>query len=244
MKAIILVAGYATRMYPLTLNKPKALLTLNERPIIDYIVDQINTLPEVSEIIVVSNHKFYPQFESWAAEVKSSIPISLLDDGSTTEENRLGAIGDIGFTIRVRNISEDVVIVAGDNFMTYPMIEQYELFKKKQSDVVCAQKIDDKKQLRQFAVAILNDNNKVLSLVEKPVDPPSDLAIFATYFYKKETLPLFFQYIQEGHTQDAPGYFIQWLHKKKDIYAYIMNGKCYDIGSIDAYNALQKGVAD
>lgn len=242
MKAIILAAGYATRMYPLTLTQPKALLSVKGRAIIDYIVDQINTLPDVNELIVVSNHKFFAHFDSWKKHHSNSgIPITLLDDGSISEDDRLGAIGDIIFTLQVKNIDEDIVVIAGDNYMTYPLLEQYEFFKEKQSPVVCAQRIEDKAELSRFAVATLDPDNKVLSLVEKPADPPSDVAVFATYFYPKETLPLFKKYFDEGQSPDAPGYFIQWLHKKDDVYAYIMNGECYDIGTIEAYEAM-KGI--
>ncbi|MCL2399319.1 MAG: sugar phosphate nucleotidyltransferase [Defluviitaleaceae bacterium] len=227
-------------MYPLTLNQPKALLPLNGKPIINFILDQINTLPNVNEIVVVSNHKFYPQFELWAKNVESKSPVSVLNDGTTTEDNRLGAIGDIHFTLRVKDIDEDIVVIAGDNYMTYPLSEQYQLFKEKQSDVVCGQRLNDRKLLSRLAVATLDDNNKILSLVEKPEDPPSDVAIFATYFYQKETLPLFSKYLQEGEIPDAPGYFVQWLYNKKDVYTYIMNGECYDIGTIEAYDTMQK----
>jgi len=239
MKAIILTAGYATRMYPLTLNQPKALLPLGGKPVIDYIINQVNTLPDVNEIIVISNHKFYRHFEKWVEAVKSVIPISLLNDGSTNEDDRLGAIGDINFALKENNIDEDIIVIAGDNFMTYPLLEQYQFFKTKQSDTVCAQRLADRKMLSQFAVAILDKSNKVMSLIEKPVDPPSDVAIFATYFYKRDTLPLFDQYMEEGQNTDAPGYFVQWLHKKKDVYAYIMNGECHDIGTIEAYHTMQ-----
>jgi len=238
MKAIILVAGYATRMYPLTLTQPKALLPVGGRPIIDRIVDQINELPEINEIIVVSNHKFITQFQKWTETVVSKIPIALLDDGSTNEDDRLGAIGDMHFTVHLKNIKEDIVVIAGDNFIDYPLMEQYDFFKQKQSDTVAAKKIDDRILLTRLAVATTDENSKILSLVEKPTDPPSNLAIFATYFYKADTLPLFDQYLKEGNTPDAPGYFVQWLHKQKDVYAYIMNGDCIDIGTVDAYKEL------
>lgn len=239
MKVLILAAGYATRMYPLTLNQPKALLTLDGRTLLDYILDQINTLPEVNEIIVISNHKFYPHFQEWVSSVKSECPIFLLDDGSTTEKNRLGAIGDIDFALKIRKVEEDIIVIAGDNFIDYPLLEQYQFFKEKQADVVCAQQMSDKKALTQLAVATVDSDNKILTLVEKPSEPPSDLAVFATYFYKKETLPMFSEYLQEGQIPDAPGYFLQWLHKKKDVYVYVMNGQCHDIGTVDAYRAMQ-----
>ena len=244
MKAIILAAGYATRMYPLTLNRPKALLTLNGRAIIDYIVEQINGLSAADEIIVVTNHKFYENFRVWTKDVRSKIPISLLNDGSTDENNRLGAIGDIIFTLNEKKIDDDLLIIAGDNYSTYPLIEQYGLFTEKQSDIICAKKLADRNLLKRFAVAELDSSGRVVNLVEKPDNPQSDYGVFATYFYKKETLPLFAEYKKSGQNTDAPGYFIEWLHKKKDIYAYIMNGDCYDIGTIEAYDEMKKLLGD
>ena len=239
MKAIILAAGYATRMYPLTLTQPKALLPLGGRAIIDYIVDQLNTLPDINEIIVVSNHKFIEHFKRWHPTAKSDIPITILDDGSTEEDDRLGAIGDIRFTLQVKKIKEDVVVIAGDNFITYPLREQYDLFKSKNSDVVCAKVLHDRELLQRFAVATLDENNKVIALVEKPQEPPTNIGVYATYFFQQSTFELLQKYIQEGKIQDAPGYFIQWLHRQKDVYAYIMNGDCYDIGTIHAYKEIQ-----
>lgn len=238
MKAIILLAGYATRMYPLTLDRPKALLPLGGRPVIDYIVDQINRIPEVDQIYAVTNHKFYTPFSEWQRSVVSSIPIEVIDDGTTTEDNRRGAIGDIYFTLNEKDIHEDIVVIAGDNYFTYDLREYYEFFKQSCHDAVCAGRINDREQLKQFAVATLDENGKLLSLIEKPSEPPTDIAVYATYFYKKETLPLFERYMSEGNKPDAPGYFVQWLYQIKDVYAYIMNGKCYDIGTIAAYEEM------
>jgi glucose-1-phosphate thymidylyltransferase len=238
MKALIFVAGYATRMYPLTLDKPKALLPLGGRPVIDYILEQINQLPAVDKVYVVTNHKFAPQFDMWAREAVSAIPIELLDDGTTNEEDRRGAIGDIYYAICEKGIDDDLLVVAGDNYFTYSLTNYYAFFKEKGSDAVCAIRESDRKRLRQLAVAKLDDCGKVTALVEKPQEPESDIAIYATYFYKKETLPLFARYLEEGNSPDAPGYFVQWLHKIKDVYAFIMDGECYDIGTIEMYEAV------
>jgi glucose-1-phosphate thymidylyltransferase len=238
MKAVILAAGYATRMYPLTLNQPKALLKVGKKAIIDYIIEQLNKLPGLGHIYVVSNHKFIQQFEEWRISAPSSVPVTVLDDGSTDENNRLGAIGDINFAITEAGIDDDIVVIAGDNYLAYDLKEQYGFFKEKGCDTITAGRIDDIELLRRFAVAVLAPDGKVLSLVEKPEEPPTDIAIYATYFYKRETLTLFKKYLNEGNNPDAPGYFPQWLHTKKDMYAYIMNGECYDIGTIDAYEKI------
>ena len=132
MKAIILVAGYATRLYPLTINMPKALLPINKKPIIDYIVDEINTVDDIDEIYVVSNHKFADQFEKWAQNHKSVQKISVLDDGTETEETRRGAIGDILYTIDNYNIDDEVMIIAGDTFFTYKLKDYYNFYRQKE----------------------------------------------------------------------------------------------------------------
>jgi len=240
MKAIILVAGYATRMFPLTENQPKALLPLKGKPVIDYITDQIDRLPGVDHIYVVSNTKFYPHFCEWAEKKSNPIPISVLDDGTTTNATRRGAIGDIYFTLTEKNIDEDVFIIAGDNYCTYDMKEQYDFFKQTGCDTLAGKEIDDYEALKAFAVAKLDEKGKVLELVEKPEKPASNIAIYASYFYRKDTLPLFKQYLDAGQNPDPPGGFPQWLHKIKDVYAYTMNGDCYDIGTIEMYERMNK----
>jgi len=239
MKAIILIAGYATRMYPLTENQPKALLPLKGKPVIDYIVEQINQLPEVDKIYAVTNHKFYTHFCNWAKTAPTNIPVEVINDGTTSNENRRGANGDIQFCIDEKNIDDELFIVAGDNYFTYDLKEQLNMFRTTGCDTIAGKELDDIEQLKAFAVAKLDANGKVLDLVEKPQVPESNIAIYATYFYKKETIPLFKQYLDEGNDPDKPGSFPQWLHKTRDVYAYIMNGDCYDIGTIKMYEEMK-----
>jgi glucose-1-phosphate thymidylyltransferase len=239
MKAIILVAGYATRLYPLTLNTPKPLLPVNGKAIIDYIVDEIVTVPAIDSIIVVSNHKFAGNFEKWAADRNYGIPITVLDDGTSTVDDRRGAIGDIYFAIKDRQLDDDVMIIAGDNLFTYKLADYYEFYKKVGGDCIVTKQLDDVSLLKQFAVAELDGNGRVLSLVEKPENPKSNIAVFAAYIYRRETLPLFDVYLEEGNQPDAPGFFVQWLYKRRDVYAYIMDGECYDIGTPKSYEEAQ-----
>jgi len=239
MKAIILVAGYATRMYPLTENQPKALLPLKGKAVIDYIIEQINKLPEVDTIYIVSNSKFFPHFSEWAKTAPTTIPVEVLDDGTTTNANRRGAVGDIYFTITEKNIDDEIFVVAGDNYFTYDLKEQYDVFRKTGCDTIAGKELDDIEQLKAFAVAKLDENGKVLDLVEKPQNPESNIAIYATYFYRKDTVPLFKKYLEEGNDPDPPGSFPQWLHKKRDVYNYTMNGDCYDIGTIAMYEEMK-----
>ena len=240
MKALILVAGYATRLYPLTKNIAKPLLPINNRPMIDYIIDEINTIKEISEIFVVSNHKFAHQFFEWEQNKTNPIPITVLDDGTTTEENRRGAIGDIQFVIEECKIDDDLMVIAGDNFFTYKLEDYFQYFKNLYKDCVIVKKYTDVEALKSLGVAQVDKDFKVLDLEEKPQEPKSDLAVYATYMYRRDTVPLFKTYLDEGNKPDAPGYFVSWLYKKKDLYAYEMQGECYDVGTKEAYADVQK----
>jgi len=240
MKAIILAAGYATRLYPLTLNKAKALLEVNKKPIIDYILEEIETIETVTEVMVITNDRFYKDFLEWSKSKKSIKPIKVINDGTDSEETRLGAIGDIRFLIEEERIQDDVVIIAGDNLFTYRLKDMYNYFKQVDRDLLCAQRIDNQNDLKRMAIALLDESNKVIDLEEKPENPKSNLAVYATYMYKKETLPLFEQYLRNGNKPDAPGNFAAWLYKKKDVYVYVFEGECYDIGTHEAYAQVQE----
>ena len=243
MIALILAAGYATRLYPLTINTPKPLLPVGPKAMIDYIVDEIETIPDVSKIVVVTNHRFADQFDVWAkarseadAATGADLPsIEVIDDGTTDDTNKLGAIGDIQFVIQKLAIDDDLMIIAGDNLFTYKLKDMYDFFKQKHSDTLVAIKVEDVEQLKKLAVATLDEDNKVVHLAEKPSLPRSTVAIYATYFYLRETLPLFAVYLDEGNTPDAPGHFPSWLYTRKDVYAFRAPGTCIDIGTPENY---------
>lgn len=238
MIALLLVAGYATRLYPLTINTPKPLLPVAGRPMLDYIIDEIDTLPDLTGICLISNHRFAGQFEEWAGArrlVSPRVPITVLDDATTDDSNKRGAIGDIQFAIDALHIDEDVVIIAGDNLFTYRLKDMYDHFMKIRRDLLIAIRVTDKNQLQKLAVAQLDDTGKVLCMEEKPKEPKSETAIYATYFYLKETLPLIRKYLDDGNTPDAPGNFPSWLYKRQDLYAYLADGNCIDIGTPENY---------
>lgn len=243
MIALILVAGYATRLYPLTKDKPKPLLPVNGKPMLDYIMDELDTLPDISRIYLVSNHRFAGHFEDWAIEYRKhtpGIPVQVMDDGTESEDDRKGAIGDIQFVIEQIAPQEDMLIVAGDNLFTYRLADVHKHFMKIQKDMLVAISIPQKDRLQQFAVADLDENGKILHLEEKPQNPKSNTAIFAVYFYKKETLPLFSEYLNEGNSPDSPGNFPAWLYKRQDVYAFRANGICIDIGTPETYKEVNE----
>ncbi|MCL2355544.1 MAG: nucleotidyltransferase family protein [Defluviitaleaceae bacterium] len=239
MKAIILAAGYATRMYPLTENTPKPLLPFRGSTVIDRIIDRINAIPGADEIFVVTNSKFYPHFCEWAAK-KNNASLHVLDDGTTSNENRRGAVGDVQFVIDEKKIDDEIVVVAGDNFFTYDLREQYDVFRKTGCDTLCGKVMDDSEKIKAFAVALSDENGKVLDLEEKPAQPKSNLAIYATYFFRRDTVPLVKKYLDEGGNADLIGSFPQWLYRIRDVYVYKMNGECHDIGTIEMYEKLKE----
>ena len=238
MKAIILAAGYATRLYPLTLNMPKALLPIGNKPIIDHIVAQMDTVEDLDEIYVVSNDKFAGHFEEWAKTAKSRVPIKVLNDGTTDDSNKRGAIGDIFFVIEEMKIDDDQMVIAGDNFFTYSLKDYVAFFREKDRDCVCAKVWEDESQLSQFGIALLDWNGMVLDIEEKPAKPKSNTVVFAAYLYKRETVPMFAEYLAAGNKPDAPGNFPAWLYKKKEVYGYTFQGECYDVGTPESYREV------
>jgi len=210
------------------------LIKVQGKAIIDYILAQINTVSDIDKIFIVSNHKFINQFNDWAAATHSNIPVKVVDDGTADESDRLGAIGDIAFVLDQERIEDDIVIIAGDNLFTFPLTEYRRFFADKASDCVCVQRVSDKEACKQLGIALLDDAGRIVDMEEKPAEPKSDCAVFATYMYKRETIPLIKQYLNEGNKPDAPGFFVSWLYKRKPVYAYIMNGNCYDIGTHEA----------
>lgn len=242
MKVLLLNAGYATRLYPLTENMPKSLLPLGKRCIIDYIMDSIDELSDVSEVILISNSKFAKQFRDWADSLDRTgkAPISVLDDGTDSPDNMRGAIGDIKFAIEEKKIDEDICIMAGDNIFTYDINEMYKFFREKDSDTLVAIHVPEKHQLQKLAVAILDDEGKILDMTEKPKEPKSNWGIYATYFYKRDTIKLIDTYLEEGNSPDAPGNFPSWLYKRQPVYAYKAQGDCIDIGTLENYEKTKK----
>lgn len=238
MKAIILAAGYATRLYPLTLHKSKALLPINEKPIIDYIVDEMNQIDELDEIYVVTNSRFYTQFLDWAENLQNAKKIVILDDGTTDDSNKRGAIGDIQFVIETMHIDDSLLVAAGDNFFTYSLKDYVDYFHQKDRDCVCVKAYGEEENLSQFGIALLDEAGMVLDIEEKPKEPKSNTVVFAMYLYKQDTVPLFATYLQEGNKPDAPGNFPAWLYHRQEVFAYTFEGECYDIGTPESYQEV------
>lgn len=236
MKCIILAAGYATRLYPLTENFPKPLLEVGGRPILDHLIDDISDL--IDEFVVISNHKFYGHFSDWAKE--KSYKITVLDDGTSTNETRLGAVKDIQFALDELNINDDCVVMAGDNMLDFSLKGFIEFAKAKNASCVMCHREDSLPALRKTAVIAVDNNDVITSYEEKPAEPKGNLAVPPFYFYKAADLSRIGTALSEGCGYDAPGSFAAWLSGKTTMYAYKMPGKRHDIGDLKSYEAAKQ----
>ena len=235
LKAIIPAAGYATRLYPLTKNKPKPLLPIAGRPIIEYILDKIEEIGAVDQIFVVTNDKFYEHFVAWEKSLNYEMPITVINDGTTSNETRLGAIGDKLFVIERENISDDLLDISGDNLFDFSLRDMYSAFKKNKKTLIALYDVKDIEIAKRMGIAKIDKDNGVVNFVEKPEIPPSTLTSIGVYLYPREVVRLFKVYIEEGNSPDAPGYFLEWLHKREEVYGYTFQGTWCDIGDIGCY---------
>ena len=242
MKCLFLAAGYATRLYPLTENFPKPLLEVAGKPILDWLIDDLEKTGLVNEYIVVSNHKFAHIFEEWAAR-HSDCRITVIDDGTVSNETRLGAVRDIELGIRARGINEDLLVMAGDNLLTFSLQGFLDYAREKGTTCIMRFYQPDLARLHKSGVAEVDGDGLLLSMEEKPAHPKSHWCCPPFYIYKKEDLKLVDIGIAEGCETDAPGSFIAWLCRRRKVHAWEMPGKRLDIGNLESYEEAKKTFA-
>lgn len=242
MKALILAAGYATRLYPLTKEYPKPLLAVKQRPIIDYILDKLEKINAIDEIIVVTNSKFINRFRKWATQLKSQKQISLVDDLTLTHKDRRGAIGDMYFVIKGKGIYDDLLVIGGDNLFDGDL-DDFLVFARnnKSHPVIGVYDIKNKTQARKYGVIKLDAQKMIIDFQEKPNYPKSSLVGMCLYYFPKERLGLVKEYLDgEGIKNDATGFYIDWLRKKVPVYGFTFTGRWYDIGDMSFYRRVKE----
>ncbi len=231
MKVYVLAAGHATRLYPLTRGTPKSLLEVGGVPILTRIVERIAALDAVSELVVIGNERFAAQFEAWAGAVRSPVPLRVLNDGSRSEHDRLGAVGDLGFALReVPPGDEDWLVVAGDNLLEFDLRALQAEFEKQGRPLLVLRETEPCGPSRYNEVT-LGDAGRVTRFREKPPDPETRLAAIAVYFFTPEVAALLVRYLDEGGEVDAPGYFVEWLVGRTAVGAARLAGEWFDIGT-------------
>ncbi len=243
LKAIIPAAGYGTRLYPLTKNTPKALLDIAGRPVLSYVLDKIELLGEVDKVFIVTNDKFYNAFADWVDlyAQQLTMDISVINDGSTSNENRLGAIGDSYLAIKKGKIKDDILDISSDNLFDFGLGKALEVFNETEGSVIGLYDVKDKYLARHYGIVAVDAENKLTAFQEKPENPLSTLASIGIYMFQKDHVPLFKEYVELGHAKDAPGHFVEWLHKEKPVFGHVFNGKWFDIGSFEQLDKARQG---
>jgi glucose-1-phosphate thymidylyltransferase len=234
MKVIILAAGYATRLYPLTLTTPKPLLPVAGKPMIDHVLDNLTAIDGLDRIYVVTNAKFAGHFQKWADDYrakKAKLDFSVINDGSTDDTNKLGAIGDIHFVLTREKVDDDIIVVAGDNLFNQKLGDFGRFCREKKAPVLALYDVGDLEQIKKYNSISVDGTGRITFFEEKPKNPTSTLTGIALYFYPRQTLPLIKQYIAGGNNPDQPGRLVQWLYSRTAVFTWRVPGLWYDIGS-------------
>lgn len=238
MKCVILAAGYATRLYPLTENFPKPLLEVRGRTILDWLLEDIDGAGTVDGYVVISNHKFSGHFEDWAE--KHRLPVTVVDDGTETNETRLGAVRDIQFAVEQLGLDDDLLVIAGDNLLDFSLRPFIRYAEEKGTSCVMRYWEASEEKLRKTGVALVDGDDRILEMEEKPAEPKSHWCIPPFYIYKASDVPLVKEGIASGCGVDAPGSFIAWLASQTAVHAWPMPGRRYDIGNLKSYEQVQE----
>lgn len=243
MKAIVLAAGYATRLRPLTDTWAKELLPVGGRPIVDWIVEAIGALPEVDQVHVVTNARKAPAFHEWAAGRAGTVTVH--DDGTRSNDDRLGAIGDMRFVIDATDLDDDLLVIAGDNLFEFGLRTYVDFWHGKgTASAIAVRDVGSLELAGRYGIVDLAADDRVLGFVEKPENPPSTLAATATYIFHRAHVPLVTRYLDDGNPPDQPGRFVAWLHRREPVFAWRFDDAWFDVGDheqlLEADNRLRE----
>ena len=236
MKNIVIAAGYATRLGELTKNFPKPLLKIGENTILGRMLDDIDKIPEIDEHIIITNHKFAGIFEKWASKQSYKKPVTIVDDGTETNDTRLGAVCDLLFAMDKLKIDDDMLVVAADNILFFSFQEFVDFAKEKGTSCIMCHEQPSIEKLQRTGVIVLDDNDKVLNMEEKPQEPKSHWAVPPFYIYLEKDLDKVRHSVENGCGKDAPGNLAHYMVEQVEMHAWKMTAGRFDIGSLDTYN--------
>jgi glucose-1-phosphate thymidylyltransferase len=234
MKVLILAAGYATRLYPLTLTQPKPLLHVAGQPMIDYVLDNLAPMGGIDRVYVVTNAKFASHFQEWSKHYhasKTKLDFTIVNDGSTDDSNKLGAIGDMHLVITKEKVDDDLMVVAGDNLFSESLQDFGRYCREKNAPVLAVYDVGNLQEITKYNSISIDDSGKITFFEEKPKNPTSTLTGIALYYYPKSSLPFIREYIDGGNNADQPGRLVQWLYKRTPVFTWRVPGIWFDIGS-------------
>jgi glucose-1-phosphate thymidylyltransferase len=234
MKVIILAAGYATRLYPLTLTRPKPLLEVAGKPMIDYVLENLETIEGIDHVYVVTNARFAGQFQAWADaryRLQPRFNFTVVNDGSTDDSNKLGAIGDLHFVLERERLDDDLIVVAGDNLFSDALTDFGRYCREKQAPVLAVYDVGNLDEIRKYNAISIDAERRITFFEEKPKTPASTVTGIALYYYPRHMLAMIRQYVAEGNNTDQPGRLVQWLYPRVPFYTWSVPGLWFDIGS-------------
>ncbi len=237
MKVILLCAGYATRLYPLTKDRPKPLLPVGSRAMLEWTLERLRVVEGIQDIFVVTNARFAEHFEKWARTIQYPWPIDIINDRTTSNEDRLGAIGDLNFVLQQKKVgAEDLIVIAGDNFFDFNLLEFLNYGKSKRPHpAIAVYDVKNRELAKNYGLVRLDGDGKVLEFYEKPADPPTTLASCGLYWLPAETRVFLDRYLASGHNSDQPGHYMRWLAETDSLYAIPLKGRWLDIGDPASY---------
>jgi len=236
MKAIVLAGGFAKRMWPLTKNKPKQLLPVAGRPMLDRILAKLEVVPQLDQIYISTNAKFENQFKEYLDALKTQKSISLFIEDTHSEGEKLGSVGALGFLIREKNIDDDLLVVGGDNLFEFEMPELINDFFAREANIVALYDLGSPENAGLYGVVETSKESKIIGFEEKPENPKSALVSTACYVFTRQGVKNILRYLEEGNDPDKIGHFIEWLYKNDNVYGFIFKGKWFDIGSFESYD--------
>lgn len=247
MKLIILGAGYATRLYPLTLDRPKPLLTVAGKPMIEHVLDNLATVGDIDHVYVVTNAKFAGHFQQWSESYRAdrgTADFTIVNDLSTDDSNKLGAIGDLHLVLTRERIDDDIIVVAGDNLFSHSLEEFGKFCREKNVPVMAVYDVGDLEEIKKYNAIEVDGDGRITFFEEKPARPQSTLTGIALYFYPKSALPLIHQYVEEGNNPDQPGRLVQWMYERTPFHTWRVPGIWYDVGSKETLEEANRIFSD
>src|ERR1700752_185499 len=243
MKLIILAAGYATRLYPLTLTQPKPLLHVADKPMLEHVLDNISSVPHIDHSYIVTNAKFADHFQNWSESYQRPnlrFGFTTVNDKSTDDSNKLGAIGDMHLVLDKHEVDDDIIVVGGDNLFSDELYEFGEFCREKNAPVLAVYDVGDLEEIKKYNSIEIDGEGRITFFEEKPANPKSTLTGIALYYYPKSTLSLIRQYITEGNNPDQPGRLVQWMYTRVPFYTWRVPGVWFDVGSKETLEEANK----
>ena len=233
MKAVVLAGGYATRLWPITKHRPKMFLPVGDSTVIDQIFAELEADDRIDEVYVSTNERFAEDFETHIEQSEFDKPKLTVED-TTEEDEKFGVVGALAQLFDRENISEDTLVIAGDNLISFDVADFVDYFQEKDAPTLAAYDVGTRERAKSYGLVEL-DGEQVVDFQEKPDDPKSTLVSIACYAFTADTIPMLEEYLEDGNNPDEPGWFVQWLQTRKPVYAYTFDGAWYDIGTPESY---------